>query len=55
MGTTSVSEVVGATGEVLLAVGEFGEGARPMDGVALPMTTSPATFEFMTSTIPILR
>ena len=29
---TSVSEVVGATGEVLFAVGhgEFGEGARPM-------------------------
>ena len=52
MGTTSVSEVVG---EVLLAVGEFGEGARPMDGVALPMTTWPATFELMTSTIPILR
>ena len=56
MGTTSVSEVVGATGEVLFTGRELGERARSVDGVALPTTTSPEmTFELVTSAIPTLR
>ena len=55
MGTTSVSEVVGVTGEVLFAVGQFRERARAVDGVALPVSTPPeTTFELVTSGSTIL-